>query len=68
MNKKIIFSYALLSGASDTVVISEIPYLDWLEIRNSNDIRCVGSGGSVVECLSRDEGAAGSSLTGVTAL
>ena len=38
MNKKIIFGFALLSGVQ--IVISEIPFLDWLEIRNSNNIWC----------------------------
>ena len=48
---------------------SELPALYWLSKLHKRHYTCKRErSGSVVECLTRDRGAAGSSLTGVTAL
>ena len=51
------------------VVDYHFPYILESQVRSRAHPVCVGErSGSVVECLTRDRGAAGSSLTGITAL
>ena len=60
---KNLLEWALLLG-DNGIAIDNIPINDTVRVKGFSRERS----SSVVECLTRDRGAAGSSLTGVTAL